>query len=108
MTAVISHLARDEKLSPPITGTLLVIPAYCYHTYMPEKYKGEAKSFEQNKDAPILTRKAIDLFTDNYVPNEADRKDPLFSPMLWPSGHSNLPAAYFQICTSFAGDTVVS
>ena len=98
MTATVAHLARDDKLSPPITGCLLMVPAYCYHKNVPEKYQPDAKSWEQNANAPILTHKATYLFLDNYIPNESDRKDPLFSPMLWPTGHAGLPPSYFQIC----------
>lgn len=93
----IAHLCRDEKMSPPITGCLLMIPAYCYHEAVPEKYKPDYRSFAQNKAAPILSNKAMDLFMTNYCPNEADRRDPLFSPLLWPTGHANLPPSVFQI-----------
>ena len=98
MTVVIAHLCRDEKLTPAITGCLLMIPAVCYHKELPDAYRKDYHSWEQNKDAPILTRKAVDLFADNYIPNEEDRKDPLFSPWLWKTGHSNLPPSYFMIC----------
>lgn len=47
MTAVISHLWRDEKLNPAITGALLVIPAYCYHSFVPAQYKAEYNSYDQ-------------------------------------------------------------
>lgn len=53
---------------------------------------------EQNAQAPILTKAAMDLFTENYVPDEEERKNPLFSPWLWPTGHKDLPPSYFQIC----------
>ncbi|KAK5698558.1 hypothetical protein LTR17_023548 [Elasticomyces elasticus] len=39
-----------------------------------------------------------DLFTDNYIPNVEDRKTPLFSPLLVPTGQKGLPPSYFQIC----------
>ncbi|KAK3683033.1 hypothetical protein LTR37_020631 [Vermiconidia calcicola] len=98
MTAVVAHQCRDDKMSPPLTGCLLMIPAYCHVDSVPEKYKKDYQSYEQNKNAPILTQKAIDLFTDNYIPNASDRKDPLYSPLLWPTGHANLPPSFFQIC----------
>jgi len=44
---VIAHLWRDEEINPPITGCLLVIPSYCYSTYVPGKYKKDYKSYEQ-------------------------------------------------------------
>jgi len=98
MTAVVAHLWRDDKATPSITGCLLMIPAYCDSKFFPDKYKADYKSFEQNKHAPILSEKAMDLFINNYIPNEDDRKDPLFSVLLWETGHSNLPPSYFQIC----------
>ena len=75
-----------------------MIPALCYHKYIPDKYRTNYYSWEQNKDAPILSRKACDLFIDNYAPNDEERKDPLFSPWLWETGHKDLPPAFFQIC----------
>ncbi|KAK7883525.1 hypothetical protein LTR67_011101 [Exophiala xenobiotica] len=98
ITAVIAHLCRDEEMNPPLTGCLLVIPAYCYHKFVPEQYKKDYQSYEQNKNAPILTRKAMDLFADSYLPDEEQRQDPLYSPLLWPTGHGNLPPSFFQIC----------
>jgi acetyl esterase/lipase len=85
-------------MNPPLTGCLLIIPAYCYHKFFPEQYKDDYKSFEQNKNAPILSRKALCLFRDTYIPDEEQRKDSLFSPLLWPTGHSDLPPSFFQIC----------
>ena len=85
-------------MTPPLTGCLLIIPAFCYHKFVPEQYRKDYQSYEQNKNAPILTQKAVTLFSDNYIPDEEQRKDPLFSPLLWPTGHSNLPPSFFQIC----------
>ena len=61
MTAVVSHLWRDAGAKPAITGSHLMIPALCYGDYIPEKYRHEYHSFEQNKDAPILSLKAMHL-----------------------------------------------
>ena len=97
MTAVVAHQCRDDKLSPPITGCLLMIPFYCVSDFIPEAWKSDYKSWEQNKSAPILTRAATDLFMDNYCPEEK-RKDPLLSVALWPNALAGLPPSYFQIC----------
>lgn len=40
----------------------------------------------------------MNLFLDNYIPDEADRKSPLFSPLLFDTGHHDLPPSCFQIC----------
>ncbi len=98
ITAVVSLLARDEKLSPPVTGTLLMIPFYVAHQFIPESWKADYNSWEQNKYAPILSQKACNLFIDNYFPDASKRNDPLMSPALWPTGFAGLPPAVFQVC----------
>ena len=50
------HLARDEKLSPPITGLWECIPLLCHPDAVPAEYKDEFLSYEQNKDALTLAR----------------------------------------------------
>jgi acetyl esterase/lipase len=97
IAAAISHLARDEKLSPPLTGCHLMIPAVCNIDALPEKYKKDQHSWEQNKNAAILGRKACDLFWDCYVP-ASERDNELFSPLVFKTGHANLPPHYLQIC----------
>ncbi|KAK5014024.1 hypothetical protein LTR16_002500 [Cryomyces antarcticus] len=68
MAAVCGHLARDEKLSPPLTGLFLSIPALLPKEAVPEKYRSKYLSLEQNKDAAILSEKAIDLFMSTFAP----------------------------------------
>jgi acetyl esterase/lipase len=60
ISAVISHLARDEKLSPPLTGIWLHIPMVVHPDAVPEKYKADYGSYEQNKDALIIGVKAVE------------------------------------------------
>jgi acetyl esterase/lipase len=98
ITVTITHLARDEKLSPPLTGAHLMIPSVCVSKEMPEKYKQEQYSWEQNKNAAVLSQKACDLFFDNYVPKDSDRSSEIFSPLTFRTGHAGLPPNYFQIC----------
>ena len=80
---------------------------------VPEKYRSEHVSREENKDAPILNAGAVKLFRgtasfaplhrnfsllirpDNYA---ADPLSPLMSPVAFPTGHQGLPPHYFQIC----------
>ncbi|KAI5358196.1 Putative alpha/beta hydrolase-3 [Septoria linicola] len=97
ITASISHLWRDDKLSPPITGCHLMIPALCDESSYPEHFQKDLLSKQELPNAPILNHAAMKLFSDNYIPAE-QRGDPLFSPLLWKSGHKGLPAQYFQIC----------
>lgn len=64
LAAVVSHLARDEKLSPPITGVSLLIPALTDHSLkdFPEEYKHEIISYQQNEKAPILGLASMEMF----------------------------------------------
>lgn len=58
---------RDDKLSPPLTGTYLSIPP-CISTIdlCPDKYKHLWLSREQNKDAPVLNNESIGLFESMF------------------------------------------
>lgn len=94
LTAVLSHLARDEQLSPPLTGQYLSIPALLPAAVVPDKYKEFYLSYEQNKNAPVLPQAAIDMFERAYKPDE---HDPLYVPFNHPKGHAGLPPAYFQV-----------
>ncbi|KAI9820096.1 MAG: hypothetical protein M1832_003803 [Thelocarpon impressellum] len=93
--AVITHLARDEGLRPPLTGVFLSAPAVLSSTVVPEKYKSHYLSREQNKDAPGLGMDMINMFFKAYSP---DPQSPLFSPFIFPTGHLGLPRTYFQVC----------
>ena len=62
ISCVISHLYRDEQLQPPLTGIYLSIPSTMDPKVVPEKYRHEHVSREQNKDAPILNGDAVKLF----------------------------------------------
>ena len=75
-----------------------MIPSVCVNAELPEKYRKDAHSWEQNKNAAILSQKACDLFFDNYVPNHADRGNELFSPLNFKTGHAGLPPTFLQIC----------
>lgn len=69
LTAVLAHLARDEGLSPPLTGQYLAIPAVGSGKLIPEKYKDLWVSFEQNVDVPVLPVAAVDMFMKGYQPD---------------------------------------
>lgn len=97
LAATIAHLARDEKFSPSLTGCHLMIPAICAVNVLPQKYMKDQHSWEQNKDAAVLSRKACDMFYDCYIP-PSERDNELFSPLLFKTGHAGLPPTYLQIC----------
>lgn len=92
--AVVSHLYRDDKLSPPLTGTFLSNPACISPETLPVKYKNVYLSREQNKAAPNLNADTMAFFNDLYKP---DHTSPLLSAGAFES-HKDLPPTYFQIC----------
>ncbi|OCH90751.1 hypothetical protein OBBRIDRAFT_792947 [Obba rivulosa] len=96
LTAVIAHRTRDDPFfaNKKITGQLLMIPAVVHPDGVPEEYKSELTSVEENQDAPAFNRS--DLYKC-YSILGADPKDPRCSPLLYPS-HANLPPAYLQVC----------
>ena len=115
ITAVLAHLARDNKLDPPLTGQYLSVPAItCFipPEDMPEQYRAEYLSH------PSVTP-SLDpvLKVDGRHPRAvamllgADVNNPLFVPFLYrnsPEGHKGLPPAYFQICALSPGDILAS
>lgn len=72
ITAVLVLLARDEGLSPPITGQYLSIPPVGSGELIPEKYKDRWLSYEQNKVVPVLPIEAINMFMKGYNPDRDD------------------------------------
>lgn len=95
ITACLAHLARDENLSPPLTGQYLSIPAVLPHDVVPEKYKPYYLSYEQNAEAPVLPKAAVEMFGNAY---ESDNKDGIYyAAFNHPKGHAHLPPAFFQI-----------
>lgn len=100
MAAIASHMARDEKLTPAITGVFLLAPMILppeKKDALPEKYKELYLSRTQAecKDDPILTPALDKVFHDSAG---GDVSSPLFVPLIWPTGHHGLPKTYFQIC----------
>lgn len=89
------HRARDEGLSPPLTGVYLNVTPSLAPQALTEKYRGLYKSREALKNGLILTSNSIDMYDALMEP---DFTSPLWSPLLWPTGHGNLPPHFFQIC----------
>ncbi|KAJ7290522.1 Alpha/Beta hydrolase protein [Mycena rebaudengoi] len=95
LATALAHRARDDPFfaAHKITGQLLEVPAVLYFKDVPDKYKSELLSVEQNKDAFGLTKAHIEYLADcvNAPPGY-----PEFSPALQ-SSHASLPRAYFQV-----------
>ncbi|OQV06096.1 hypothetical protein CLAIMM_10724 [Cladophialophora immunda] len=95
LACVVTHLARDEGLTPPLTGHYLCVAGLVPPSRMPEKYKRWAYSYEQNKADPINGQAVIDLFTAAYKP---DLDDGIYNgPLIHPNGHAGLPPVFLQV-----------
>ncbi|THH13373.1 hypothetical protein EW146_g6827 [Bondarzewia mesenterica] len=96
LAAVVTLRARDDLFfkDRPITGQILHYPSVVHMDAVPEKYKSELLSMEQNKDAPGLTRKDMEFYISLTKPPPTD---PDFSPLLAAS-HANLPPLCMQVC----------
>ncbi|KAH6982603.1 Alpha/Beta hydrolase protein, partial [Ilyonectria destructans] len=89
------HKARDEKLSPPITGVYLNVTPALAPQAVPDKYQYLYRSRQVLSNGLSLTSKSIDMYDQVMVP---EFSSPLWSPLLWPTGHGDLPPHFFQIC----------
>ena len=49
-------------MQPPLTGVYLSIPSIMNEKTIPDKYKNDFTSAEENKNAPILDQAAMKLF----------------------------------------------
>ncbi|KAJ7870728.1 Alpha/Beta hydrolase protein [Mycena olivaceomarginata] len=76
-----------------ITGQILQIPVLVHPAAYPPEYASKLLSYEQNKDAPILSKELMDLF---YNCLDGPPSDPQLSPLL--ADHTGLPPSYLQIC----------
>ena len=105
LAAAIAHLARDNNLSPPITGQYLCAGTFMSPQHVPTKYHEFYLSQEQNKDAPLVPRSFLQLLRGAH---DADPKSPLWAcidqhhpadaPGEVKHGNMNLPPSYFQAC----------
>ncbi|KAM0562939.1 hypothetical protein ACHAPJ_001780 [Fusarium lateritium] len=94
-TAGISHFARDEGLSPKITGIVFLAGSFCHPDVRPKKYLDRILSVDEIDDAPGLTRKSIDHFAGLYGAPPEDKR---LSPLLFDSHAHVASKAYFAIC----------
>lgn len=61
---------------------------------IPEEYKSDIVSYEQNKDAPVLGMKSVEIFMGAY---KADIHSSLYNVFTPPANHANLPPTYLQV-----------
>ncbi|EJD36033.1 hypothetical protein AURDEDRAFT_117173 [Auricularia subglabra TFB-10046 SS5] len=94
LSAVAAQRYVSQGTGAKLTGILLVVPYLLDESIVPEKYKPLWFSREQNAEAPIIDKKAMD-----YVARETkfDYKSPLFSPFNDPKPHVGLPPVYIHV-----------
>lgn len=113
---MLSLLARDNNLTPPLTGAFLSAPSTFSRHSVPEKFKSHWLALEQNKAAPILnlpmyehiegqsfssptssrhSHSILTIIPECYNP---DPKSPLFAVILHPTGFKGLPRTYVVAC----------
>lgn len=95
ITIPLVHRARDKRLSPPITGVYLSVPPALTPEAVTDKYRGIYRSRSALSQGLGLSAKSIRMFDEIMAPDFAS---PLWNPLLWHTGHGNLPPHYFQIC----------
>ncbi|KAK2026539.1 alpha/beta-hydrolase [Colletotrichum zoysiae] len=105
ITAVLAHLARDNELSPPLTGQYLCVPAImCLlpPEAIPEQYRSEYlshPSIAPFRD-PVSAANAGDGGARLQRILKPDMQSPLFVPFRFGGigqGHKGLPPAYIQV-----------
>ncbi|KAF4339927.1 sterigmatocystin biosynthesis lipase esterase STCI [Fusarium beomiforme] len=89
------YLNRDLGSPAKVTGQFLSIGPLLPPPCVPEKYKDDYVSHEQNKDVAIPPEDVAKKFVAAYKP---DPTSPIAVPAVHPSGHSGIPPTYFQVC----------
>lgn len=84
LAAVVSQIARDRG-GPALAYQLLIYPGTDMRMSMP--------SIDENADGPLLTKASMHWFVNHYLNSDADRTDPLASPLL-ASNLRDLPPAF--------------
>lgn len=94
LTGTLSHWARDRNLQPPLTGIYLNATSLAHQEAIPERYKVMYSSLKEAvaRTGPQTSKK---VFQDALSP---DIRSDVWNPLVWRSGHQNLPRTYFQVC----------
>ncbi|TKA76932.1 hypothetical protein B0A55_03117 [Friedmanniomyces simplex] len=94
ITAVIAQKSLDEGMSPPLTGVWLAVPwLFTTPESVPEEYRDQWFSREQNKDAPGFNQEAMAAVVHHL---EADNTSEWCSPYNTKSPHRGLPPTCIQ------------
>ena len=92
---ILAHIAKDEKLSPSLTGQWLSVPRLLTKEIVPEEYKHLYIARGQMKGMPGFSSEALERYETWY---QADSQSGLFSPFNRASGFEGLPPAFVQVC----------
>lgn len=94
LAAVAAQRYVSRGTGPRLTGVLLAVPHLLDETIVPQKYAPLWFSREQNADALIIDRRAIDFIKREV---KFDLASPLFSPFNDPQAHVGMPPVYIQV-----------
>ncbi|KXT16038.1 hypothetical protein AC579_7099 [Pseudocercospora musae] len=96
IAAVMFHLARDQKLSPPITGLSFVYPVVASQDAVPKELAHECTAHTQNANAPgMLNAETLAFMRKCYNPATSSG---LYSVLNWETGQQDLPKFDVLVC----------
>lgn len=97
LAAVVTHMARNHGLSPPLTGHYLAVPVLTTPAAVPDRYRPYYLAHEQNKSSPVMDAAAVHTMVDIlYQADAADHTQ--FAVLGHPQGHAGLPPVFVQAC----------
>ncbi|KAE9990843.1 hypothetical protein EG327_000836 [Venturia inaequalis] len=100
IAAVLSHLSRDETLSPPLTGALLITPSladYRVEEHVANSWKGSLNSYVEYRENQVLDVALITTMMDAYQPAPKSLLYNLFADDDL-SRFEGLPKTVLQVC----------
>ncbi|KAI1826638.1 Alpha/Beta hydrolase protein [Xylaria intraflava] len=97
LAVVSATLARDDGMSPPLTGLWLAAPSVLSMKNPPAHLVPELQSFEQCKNSPVLNSESWKTMLESYKPDETSRLFNLYSETD-PVSRAGLPPLYLQVC----------
>jgi acetyl esterase len=86
LATVVALLLRDQNVSPPLAGQILIYPVTAH-------YDPPTPSYLENSEGYGLTRNAMIWFWDQYLNDRSEAANPLAAPLLAPD-LSHLPPAF--------------
>lgn len=96
IAAVIAQKSVDDGMTPPLTGVWLAVPLlFLSRDSVPQVYRDQWFSREQNKDAPVFDNDALVAIAQHLEP---DVKSAWYSPYNAKTPHEGLPRTW--ICAN--------